>query len=180
MHKPAMNHKTMRFRDYKEFNEALFINDLESNTILKNVYMIDDVNEAWQTWFSEFNNISNKHAPFKVMRVRNKPNPWITPEIVKLMNKIDHIHKKACKDKNSVLWQEYKQLRNDINNRVRHAKKCHCYNLINLKKDKPQTCIQSAGNKSWPICCVRPLVWNEFSLLIPVGLPNHHHRFFEV
>ena len=52
------------------------------------------VDEAWSLWRKTFDEISQVHAPMKIIRVRNRHNPWMSPVILYLMYKRDHIHKK--------------------------------------------------------------------------------------
>ena len=57
------------------------------------------------------------------MRVKNRHNPWITPDIIKEMYERDYTHKKAkaiVNDDN--LWNEYRRLRNSVTSKIEHSK----------------------------------------------------------
>ena len=49
------------------------------------------VDEAWSLWRKTFDEICQVHAPMKIIRVRNRYNPWMSPEILSLMYKRDHV-----------------------------------------------------------------------------------------
>ena len=59
----------------------------------------------------------------KIIRVRNRHNPWMSPEILSLMYKRDHIHKKAVKTGDMTLWEEFKHMRNKVVHDINNAKK---------------------------------------------------------
>ena len=39
------------------------------------------MNSAWNAWKNIFLNVVDKHAPRRVMRVRNKPTPWLNSQL---------------------------------------------------------------------------------------------------
>lgn len=71
-----------------------------------------------EQWYELFTHISNKHAPIRTRRVRNKKAPWLTPELRNLIAKRDRLEKKAVKTRDSELWNEFKKQRNKINNLI--------------------------------------------------------------
>ena len=93
--KEKKKHKEVRFRDYKNFNAENFIHDLRTSSILHNVSLIQDVDDAWDIWKKEVLRISDKHAPIKIMRLKDRRNPWVTKDIVKLMYARDRLDDKA-------------------------------------------------------------------------------------
>ena len=64
----------------------------------------------------------DKHTPFKTKRVGVKRSPWINNGLVSLMDKRDHLKKKATKDKSSEAWDQFKQARNQTNNAIKISK----------------------------------------------------------
>ena len=87
----------MKLRDMKQFNPDLFINDLNNCEVLYGSLYDQDV--SWDEWKVKFNEICNKHAPIKLARLKKRSNPWIIPDVVKLMYKRDHVHAKAGRTK---------------------------------------------------------------------------------
>ena len=124
--KPA--HNTVKFRDMKHINPDFFINDLNNCEVLNGSLYDQDI--AWDEWNVEFNEICNKHAPIKVARLKKRSNPWITPDVVKLMYKRDHVHVKAVSTKNDILFDQYRSLRNYVTKIIKENKQQY-YNEIN-------------------------------------------------
>ncbi len=62
----VVKHKTIKFRDYKHFNEDAFLEDVESSLVLKNCHgkYLDD-ESLWTTWCDEFIKICDNHTPLK-------------------------------------------------------------------------------------------------------------------
>ena len=100
--KRTNSHRTIKFRSYKNFNVDNFLNDIKSSSGYKTIENghFECVESAWSLWKKSFSNICNSHAPLQIMRVKNRHNPWITPDIIKLMYERDYVHKNACKYNN--------------------------------------------------------------------------------
>ena len=118
-------HKILRFRDFKNFNENDFITDLRDSSTIQSVYNIDDLENAWATWKNEVLRIFNKHAPITERRLRDRRNPWVNDDIVKLTYKRDFLHEAATDatdNKDTNLWSLYKITRNRVTTVIRNAK----------------------------------------------------------
>ena len=103
------DHKCIRFRDFKHFDEQAFVNDILHSETLETVMSQTDVLKGWYMWKNEFLKISNKHAPIVERRLKSRNNPWITPNIVKSMYRRDFLHKRAVTLKDESAWEEYKK-----------------------------------------------------------------------
>ena len=91
----ANHHKTVKYRCYKNFDNDAFLYDLSNSELCNNLITKNgDVEQAWLNWKTEFQRISNKHAPIKESRVKHRHNPWIGSDIIKLMYERK---KHACK-----------------------------------------------------------------------------------
>ena len=100
----------------------------------------------WVKWSDQFNSIVNRHVSTKQIRVKNRPNPWVTPKILELIYKRDYTHRKAIKLKNSDMMAEYKHLRNEAVSNIRKFQ--HNYYKKKISPDnKPQN-IWKAVNES--------------------------------
>ena len=77
-----------------------------------------------------FTAICNKNAPIKVARLKKRSNPWVTPDVVKLMYERDHVHAKAMKTKDDSLNNHYRSLRNHVT-KVIQENKLKYYKEIN-------------------------------------------------
>ena len=73
---------------------------------------VENVCEAWNEWKNAFLRISYIHATIQTSRMKNRYNPWINNEIVKLMYRNDYIHKVMVKNPSNEINNQYKSLRN--------------------------------------------------------------------
>ncbi len=90
----SSEHKTIRYIDFKDFNVDNFIADLDKSNILSNANDNNTI-DLWNKWKDEYLNICNRHAPFIEIMIKDRYNPWITSDIIKLMYKQDYIGNKA-------------------------------------------------------------------------------------
>ena len=70
----------------------------------------------------------------KRKRLRKNPCPWVTGDIIALMNRRDHLHKKAKRTSSHIYWSEYKTLKKQIRVELKKAKTNHLESLINDDK----------------------------------------------
>ena len=66
------------------------------------------VNSAWNAWKDIFLNIVDKNAPTRVMRVRNKPAPWLNSQLKEEIYERDWLKKKASEMQRPDVWKAYK------------------------------------------------------------------------
>ena len=67
----------------------------------------------------------NDHAPIKRIRIKSKPNPFISPEIKQLMNTRDAWHKSAIKSCDKLHWNAYRFFRQKVKREIRLAEMEH-------------------------------------------------------
>lgn len=139
-------HKTVRFRDYKHFEVDDFLDDLKSslNTdqqleLVKNKRATPDSEIQWQHFKKTFLEVSERHAPIKTMRMKQRYCPWINNEILTLMYKRDYLHRLACRNSCENTWNEYKRHRNLVTSTIRAEKRKYfdnelCNNMGNPKQ----------------------------------------------
>ena len=120
-------HNVVKFRDMKKFNPENFLNDLNSCKVLNGSLYDEDI--SWEKWKLKFNEICNKNAPIKVARLKKRSNPCITPDVVKLMYKRDHVYAKAVRTKSNILFDQYRSLRNQVTQVIKENKQKY-YNEI--------------------------------------------------
>ena len=128
-------HNVMKFRDIKRFNPENFLDDLNSCEVLNGSLYDEDISR--EKWKLKFNEICNKNAPIKVARLKKWSNPWITPDVVKLMYKRDHVHAKAVRTKSDTLFDQYRSLRNQVTKVIKENKQKY-YNEIKSMCDRPK------------------------------------------
>ena len=80
-------------------------------------------------------------APVRKIQVRTRFAPWLSDETKKLMKGRDYAQLRASESKDNDDFNDYKNLRNRVNNRLKKEKK-------NWKKDKLNECGKDSG-KIW-------------------------------
>ena len=115
-------HKYIRYRDYKVFEVHKFLEDVDKSSILTKITDHVDACSAWSHWKKEYTRICDKHAPFRISRLKDRYNPWITREIITLMYKRDHLHSKAIKLNDDELLSQYRSVRNEVKKKILTAK----------------------------------------------------------
>lgn len=64
----------------------------------------DSIDEAWTNWKNVFLAIVDKNAPPRMIKIQNKPSPWINSDIKRAMDKRDYFKKKAMKSNSIEDW----------------------------------------------------------------------------
>ena len=138
--------KILHKKSYDKMDTGAFLNELMLSQLYNIVSLSDNVQDAWVKWSDQFNSIVNRHVSTKQIRVKNRPNPWLTPKILELIYKRDYTHRKAIKLKNSKMMAEYKHLRNEVVSNIRKSQQDYCKKKIS-PDNKPQN-IWKAVNES--------------------------------
>ena len=74
---------------------------------------------------SLFLDVLNDHPPVKRVKIKSRPNPFITPEIRQLMRTRDNWHKRAIKTKDRLHWNTYRFFRQEVKREIRLAEMEH-------------------------------------------------------
>ena len=109
------DHKTIKTRRIKNFNEQMFLNDVASINWLRALGQTDDINIVVSNWSNLFSSIIEKHAPVQKMRVSDKYCPWVNADLRALIKSRDKLKLAASKNKSTLLMSSYRQLRNKVN-----------------------------------------------------------------
>ena len=112
--------KTVMKRVYKNFNEQSFLTDISNNELWDPVIACDSCDNT-ELFCKQFKWIQDKHAPVKTIQNRKHYVPYITPEIKELMGKRDILRKRAKEENNPQLYNQYKNIRNTVTEKLRHA-----------------------------------------------------------
>ena len=119
------NAKIIEYRDYKHFNEQIFLRDLQN-------YLSDfdldqyDPNISWQIWKNKFFRIWNNHAPVKRRKVGTKRLPWLTTDLIHNKRHINFLHRKARTTNTIDAWSVYRKAKNQYNRQIKDTK-CSYY-----------------------------------------------------
>ena len=78
--------KIIEYRNYKNFNETVFLHDPDQELVKGEMYKSN--NEMYSTFTKLFKLVLDKHAHLKVKKVRESQGPFMTKELCKtIMNK---------------------------------------------------------------------------------------------
>ena len=88
-------------------------------------------NDMWTKWKDLFLSVCDKQAPVKTERTRPTKSPWITTILKKRMNVRDRLKKKAIKTENTSIWNQFRKLKNQVNQEIKSAKKAYYNNAFN-------------------------------------------------
>ena len=127
---PKSSHFTISYRSFKNFDEAKFIEDLQT-VPWDTIKLFDDTDDIMEAWLDLFLQVVDKHVPIKQHRVKHKNQPqWMTPEILDAMK---------CRDKHKSLGNdnEYKIWRNKVIELINNSKKAQYQTFIDSNKDNP-------------------------------------------
>ena len=93
---------------------------------------------TWEMWNNAFLEICNEHVPLIKARLKARKNPWITPDIVKMMYGRDHLYAKVIGYDYLILMNSYKKLCNRITSEIEKKKVEHFSNMHNKCKRNPR------------------------------------------
>ena len=108
-HYSKLKPKISYYRNYKNFNETRFLEDLE-NTNLRSIS--DDPNEKYNFLTTKFQELIDKHAPQKKKFLRGNHAPFMSKELRKAIYTRSRLRNKFCKNPTTENEQIYKKQRN--------------------------------------------------------------------
>ena len=129
---PKTNHYTISYRSFKDFNEAKFIEDLQS-VPWDTIKLFDDTDDILEAWLDLFLQVVDNHVPIKQHRVKHKTQPqWLSPEILDAIK---------CRDRHKSLGNDhdYKAWRNKVTKLIQNAKKAQYQTFIEKNKENPSS-----------------------------------------
>ena len=141
--KSKTNIKKAKFaRNYKSLNKDLLEYDLRNtkwDEILK--VNIGDVDFSFESFLKKFNEILDKHAPYKklsLQEVKLSYKPWITTGILNSIKNKNRIHMKVIRTKDPVrktnLENEYRLYKTQLDETLKARKSMHYQNLFEINK----------------------------------------------
>ena len=109
------NHKMIKTRQMKNFNDELFLKDLVNVDWQQILTCSQDINVVVQNWTNMLSLMIEKHAPLRERRVPDKFAPWLTPDLMNMFRTRDRLKAAAIKSKSVLLMEAYKKIRNKAN-----------------------------------------------------------------
>lgn len=134
---PRLPPKFITTREMKSFNADLYLNDLRMIN-WDRLGLIPDVELAWDFFYSEVLQIIDKHAPWKIIKVKGQHLPWVNGDLINLFKQRDRAWKKYKTSNLADDWNEYKRLRNLCTVQTRNAKANYFRNNLNNSLNNPK------------------------------------------
>ena len=129
------DHKKIKTRRMKIFNEQMFLMDVASINWVKALGQTDDINVLVSNWSKLFSSVIEKHAPVQKMRVSDKYCPWVNANLRALIKSRDKLKLAACKSKSTLLISSYRQRRNKVNSLNTKLKRQYFSIRVSMFKD---------------------------------------------
>ena len=170
--KPRIKPCYVTIRSYTNYSADNFLRDLPY-TLFHIISLFDDFNDQVDVFNELFLEVLSLHAPVKRVKIRSKPNPFITPEIRQLMRTRDQWRKIARKTNDPLHWNGYRFFRQEVKREFRVAEKVHVRTQI----------LDSNGNSNsiWKIinrCLPRKQQDSFMASEDLTGLANELNDFF--
>ena len=131
---PRLPSKFIKIRYYNNMNVESFIDDICNHDIfnitLSDIVTVDDLVTNWNTWLSTLNEIVDKHAPLRNIRVKNRSNPWFNNNIQQAIYSRNYYHERALKHNDINSWNKYRECRNYVTSLIRKYKCDYYYTAI--------------------------------------------------
>ena len=114
--------KEIIYRNYKNFDQDIFKNDLKHSLNISSINTYKDFEEV-------FLKVLEKHAPIKRKTVRANQAPYITKALRKAMMKRSELETKFYKTKTQSSYRAYKKQKNFVSRLYKKERKCFYTNL---------------------------------------------------
>ena len=136
--KPKFKPVTVTRRDFRNFDVDGFVAAAETAP-WENIILVQNVNDKVTVLENTINDLLDVFAPYKTFTIR-KPNstPWLTDEILDIMNKRDMFKMNYNKTRNKTFLANYKELRNKVTSMMRQSQKKLFNETINDKVKNPK------------------------------------------
>ena len=120
--------KAVKYRSYKNFNETVFLHELDQKLIQGDLYRSDD---PYFKLTEIFSSILNKHAPIKSKQIRGNQAPFMNKSLSKIIMQKSKVRNKYLKWPSCENFLKYKKVKNKCNSLVRKSKKEYFQNVSN-------------------------------------------------
>ena len=145
-----------------------FRNDIASQS-WDDLLMFEDPNDMWLAWKTLFLSVVDKHAPIRMKRVRSSERPWVTPQLKKYMYERDKLKKKATITNDPFDWTNFKNFRNQVNNKIKNAKEMYYKSAFKHSS--------RSSRKTWHTISYRDFLSGTDKRFEPQPIDNNRVRF---
>lgn len=129
------NIKFVKYRDFKNFNEQLFVDDL-NKIEWDHIFSMNDVDDMLNFFNENVLYLFDVHAPQRTVRVSKPPAPWLTNTIKEMINLRNKAFNKYKKTRLLADFNFYKDLRNYITGAIRREKRAYLDFTLDKRNSK--------------------------------------------
>ena len=127
--------KVRSMKNYDQDTYTTMLNNVNWNCILK----MNDVDLAWSKFREMFCEIIDHIAPEKTVRVKTRTEPWMSGEIIEMINNRDKLFAMYRKNRTDEdRYRNYCHLRNLVQRTVKAAKAEYFENQIKVNENNPK------------------------------------------
>lgn len=116
-------------RSYKHYNVNLFQSNLKHDD-WTTFYNTSNPDNCWDIMYNKIINHISTMCPVRHFKVKEREVPWITNELIELINDKDRALSKAKKSNKTEDWKKARKLRNDANKATKIAKAKYIQNNL--------------------------------------------------
>lgn len=127
--KPKLQPFFYTYRDFRNFDQELFLQDLSGLPLFRILYD-NDINNKIYLFNNSILEVFNRHAPTRTVRVTRKPAPWLTDNLKFIMSLRDKALCKFKRNRNIGNWNSYTCLRNYTNQMIVNEKRAYLNHKI--------------------------------------------------
>ena len=112
-------------RNYSQFNETEFLNDIQSTNWTKEFSNCDNPSELFNTFYIILNDIVEKHIPLQQLsakELKQLSKPWITKGLKTSIDMKNKLYRKYLKNRSLYYHSKFKLYRNKLNHLIKISK----------------------------------------------------------
>ena len=172
-------------RDYSNYNEEAFLNELSSTDWFNLLHGLSDTTEMFDKFYAKVSNVINRHLPLKPLTRKEskfQTKPWITQGLKTSISNKNRIYRHYLKTRTCYSHTKFKRYRNKLNHLLKLSKINYykAYFVINKAKTKEIW----KGIKQ--LICLKPkdstlcskLIINEHEITNDKAIAHQLNKFF--
>ena len=172
-------------RDYSNYNEEAFLNELSSTDWFNLLHGLSDTTEMFDKFYAKVSNVINRHLPLKPLTRKEskfQTKPWITQGLKTSISNKNRIYRHYLKTRTCYSHTKFKRYRSKLNHLLKLSKINYykAYFVINKAKTKEIW----KGIKQ--LICLKPkdstlrskLIINEHEITNDKAIAHQLNKFF--
>ena len=170
--RPTLAPRFISMRSFKCYKADQFSSDME-HIPWDTINLMESDDEKLDAFNDLFLAGLDSHAPVKMVNLRRKPNPAITPEIKELITKRNQLHVKAWTTGSGMDWDAFGRLRREIKLSVRQVERDYFNEQVTINKGN-SGCIWKTIRRALPNTSTQCHQYTKATST----LANEFNRFF--